>query len=216
MAFFAPYATSVTMVGSIVAGSSWWWGCFIDAIPAMIIFGGLMMPLAEHVHMHPSISRSSAWCRWRSACHAAYGLCLLIACAIGKIEVSDCIKDVAVILVPMLGYSCSSSCFPGDSVHPAAGHAQVRVVAGIEQTREPGGATSAPRSVSSPLILAAFRQARARSNRFPLDGVIFSVVRSYVSLLTRNRDGAMNLVENILQAMRDRRPSDQPRGERER
>ena len=31
-----------------------------------------------------------------------YGLCLLIACAIGKIRVVDAMRDVCVILAPML------------------------------------------------------------------------------------------------------------------
>jgi hypothetical protein len=38
-----------------------------------------------------------------------------------------------------------------------------------------------------------------RSNRFLMDGAIFSVVRSYTNLVTRNRGGAMDLVEKILQ-----------------
>jgi TRAP-type C4-dicarboxylate transport system permease large subunit len=31
-----------------------------------------------------------------------YGLCLLISCSLGKIKVVDALKDVAIILVPML------------------------------------------------------------------------------------------------------------------
>ena len=31
-----------------------------------------------------------------------YGLCLLIDCAIARVKVSDVIKDVAIILLPML------------------------------------------------------------------------------------------------------------------
>ena len=31
-----------------------------------------------------------------------YGLCLLISCALGKIKVVDALKDVGIILVPML------------------------------------------------------------------------------------------------------------------
>jgi TRAP-type C4-dicarboxylate transport system permease large subunit len=31
-----------------------------------------------------------------------YGLCLLISCAIGRIKVIDCIRDVAVLLIAML------------------------------------------------------------------------------------------------------------------
>jgi TRAP-type C4-dicarboxylate transport system permease large subunit len=31
-----------------------------------------------------------------------YGLCLLIACAIGEIKVHEALKDVAIVLIPML------------------------------------------------------------------------------------------------------------------
>jgi TRAP-type C4-dicarboxylate transport system permease large subunit len=31
-----------------------------------------------------------------------YGLCLLIACAVGEIKLVDALRDVAIILVPML------------------------------------------------------------------------------------------------------------------
>jgi tripartite ATP-independent transporter DctM subunit len=113
MAFFAPFATSVTMVGLIVAGVFLVVGCFIDAIPAMIIFGGLMMPLAEHVHMHPiHFAIIGVVSLAFGLVTPPYGLCLLIACAIGKIEVSDCIKDVAIILVPMLGVLLFIILFP--------------------------------------------------------------------------------------------------------
>ncbi|MCX5735047.1 MAG: TRAP transporter large permease [candidate division NC10 bacterium] len=113
MAFLAPYATSVTMVGLIVAGVFLVVGCFIDAIPAMIIFGGLMQPLAEHVHMHPvHFAIIGVVSLAFGLVTPPYGLCLLIACAIGKIEVKDCIKDIAIILVPMLGVLLFIVLFP--------------------------------------------------------------------------------------------------------
>ena len=31
-----------------------------------------------------------------------YGLCLMIACAIGKIRILDALKDVAIVLAPMV------------------------------------------------------------------------------------------------------------------
>jgi TRAP-type C4-dicarboxylate transport system permease large subunit len=113
MGFLAPYATSVTMVGLIVAGVFLIVGCFIDAIPAMIIFGGLMMPLAEHVHMHPvHFAIIGVVSLAFGLVTPPYGLCLLIACAIGEIEVKDCIRDVAIILVPMLGVLLFIILFP--------------------------------------------------------------------------------------------------------
>ncbi len=103
MQVLAPYATSVTRVGVIVAGVFLVVGCFIDAIPAMIIFGNLMLPLAEHVHMHPvHFAIIGVVSLAFGLITPPYGLCLLISCAIGKIQVVDCIKDVGIILIAML------------------------------------------------------------------------------------------------------------------
>jgi tripartite ATP-independent transporter DctM subunit len=113
MAFLAPYATSVTTVGLLVAGVFLVVGCFIDAIPAMIIFGGLMQPLAEHVHMHPvHFAIIGVVSLAFGLVTPPYGLCLLISCAIGQIEVKDCITDIAIILIPMLGVLLFIILFP--------------------------------------------------------------------------------------------------------
>ena len=51
--FLGPYAVGPTSTGLIFAGSFLLIGMFIDAIPAIIILGTLLWPLAEHAHMHP-------------------------------------------------------------------------------------------------------------------------------------------------------------------
>jgi tripartite ATP-independent transporter DctM subunit len=103
MKTLAPFATSVTTVGLIVAGVFLVVGCFIDAIPAMIIFGNLMLPLAERVHMHPvHFAIIGVVSLAFGLVTPPYGLCLLISCAIGEIKVVDCIKDVAILLIAML------------------------------------------------------------------------------------------------------------------
>ena len=113
MQFLSPYANSVTSVGLIVAGVFLVVGCFIDAIPAMIIFGGLMQPLAENVHVHPvHFAIIGVVSLAFGLVTPPYGLCLLIACAIGKIEVKECIRDIAIILIPMLGVLLFIILFP--------------------------------------------------------------------------------------------------------
>ncbi|WP_116599062.1 TRAP transporter large permease [Primorskyibacter marinus] len=79
-------------------------GMFIDAIPAIIILGTVLLPVTEHVGMHPLhfaiigvISLSFGLVT------PPYGLCLLIAAAIGRIRVVDALRDVGVILLPMVG-----------------------------------------------------------------------------------------------------------------
>ncbi len=103
MQMLAPHATSVTSVGLIVAGVFLVVGCFIDAIPAMIIFGNLMLPLAERVHMHPvHFAIIGVVSLAFGLITPPYGLCLLISCTIGGIKVVDCIKDVGILLIAML------------------------------------------------------------------------------------------------------------------
>jgi len=41
-----------------------------------------------------------------------YGLCLMIACAIGKVTIRETLKDVLVLLVPMLGVLVFVILFP--------------------------------------------------------------------------------------------------------
>jgi tripartite ATP-independent transporter DctM subunit len=78
-------------------------GMFIDAIPAIIILGTVLFPVTEHVGMHPIhfaiigvISLSFGLVT------PPYGLCLLIAASIGKIRVIDALRDVVIILLPMV------------------------------------------------------------------------------------------------------------------
>ncbi len=51
--FMAPWATGVTSTGFVIAVIFLIIGCFIDAIPAIIILGPLIEPLARSVGIHP-------------------------------------------------------------------------------------------------------------------------------------------------------------------
>lgn len=78
-------------------------GCFIDAIPAMIIFGNLMLPLAQRVHMHHvHFAIIGVVSLAFGLVTPPYGLCLLISWAIGQIKVVDCLRDVGILLIAML------------------------------------------------------------------------------------------------------------------
>jgi tripartite ATP-independent transporter DctM subunit len=79
-------------------------GMFIDAIPAIIILGTVLWPVATSVGMHPiHFAIIGVISLAFGLVTPPYGLCLLIACAIGKIKVIDALRDVAILLVPMLG-----------------------------------------------------------------------------------------------------------------
>jgi tripartite ATP-independent transporter DctM subunit len=103
VAFLARYGVGVVSVGLIEAGLFLLIGCFIDAVPAIIILGPLLAPLAQSVGMHPvHFAIIGVVALAFGLVTPPYGLCLLIDCHIAGIRVSDAMRDVAVILVPML------------------------------------------------------------------------------------------------------------------
>ena len=103
----------LTSVGLIVAGSFLVIGCFIDAIPAIIILGTILAPLAASVGMHPvHFAIIGVISIAFGLVTPPYGLCLMIACALGKITIREAFRDVAILLVPMLGVLLFVILFP--------------------------------------------------------------------------------------------------------
>ncbi len=103
VAVLGRWATSVTAMGILEAAIFLIVGCFIDAIPAMIIFGALLEPLAKSVGMHPiHFAIIGVISLAFGLVTPPYGLCLLIDCSIAGIKVGEALKDVAIILIPML------------------------------------------------------------------------------------------------------------------
>ena len=78
-------------------------GMFIDAIPAIIILGTVLWPVAQAAAMHPiHFAMIGIIALAFGLVTPPYGLCLLIACAIGEIKVVQALKDVTIILIPMV------------------------------------------------------------------------------------------------------------------
>ncbi len=103
----------VTSVGLIVAGSFLVIGCFIDAIPAIIILGTILAPLAHSVGMHPvHFAIIGVIAIAFGLVTPPYGLCLLISCALGKVTIKEAIRDVGILLLPMLGILLFVILFP--------------------------------------------------------------------------------------------------------
>ncbi len=78
-------------------------GLFIDAIPAIIILGTVLFPVASAADIHPVVFAiigivSLAF----GLVTPPYGLCLLISASIAKVNVVTVLRDVAIILAPML------------------------------------------------------------------------------------------------------------------
>ncbi len=89
--------------GMIVAASFLFIGMFIDAIPAIIILGTVLWPVAETAGYHPiHFAIIGVVALAFGLVTPPYGLCLLISCSLGNIRVVDTLKDVAIMLIPML------------------------------------------------------------------------------------------------------------------
>ena len=78
-------------------------GCFLDAIPAIIIVGTTLQPLAQSVHMHPvQFAIIGIIALAFGLVTPPYGLCLMISCAVAKVPLRFALKDTLIMLVPML------------------------------------------------------------------------------------------------------------------
>ena len=78
-------------------------GCFLDAIPAIVIVGTVLEPLAKSVGMDPiHFAIVGIVSLAFGLVTPPYGLCLMISCAVAKMRMLDTIKDVMIMLIPML------------------------------------------------------------------------------------------------------------------
>ncbi len=78
-------------------------GCFLDAIPAIIIVGTILEPLTKAVGMDPiHFAMIGIVSLAFGLVTPPYGLCLMIACSIAGIRMRDALKDTLIMLLPML------------------------------------------------------------------------------------------------------------------
>lgn len=97
------WGTGIATTGCLVAAAFLFVGMFIDAIPAIIVLGTVLLPLADRVGMHPiHFAIIGVISLAIGLVTPPYGLCLLISCSLGKIRVVQALRDVTIILLPML------------------------------------------------------------------------------------------------------------------
>ena len=78
-------------------------GCFLDAIPAIIIVGTILEPLTKAVGMDPiHFAMIGIVSLAFGLVTPPYGLCLMISCSIAGIRMRDALKDTFIMLLPML------------------------------------------------------------------------------------------------------------------
>jgi tripartite ATP-independent transporter DctM subunit len=77
-------------------------GCFLDAIPAIIICAPILEPLSRAVAMDPvHFAMIGIVSLAFGLVTPPYGLCLLIACSMAGLRMRDVIKDTGIMLIPM-------------------------------------------------------------------------------------------------------------------
>ena len=99
----AGWGGGVTSVGFITAAAFLFIGCFIDAIPAIIIVGTILSPLADKVGMHPiHFAIVGVISIAYGLVTPPYGLCLMIACSVGGIKIKEAVRDTSILFIPLL------------------------------------------------------------------------------------------------------------------
>ncbi|WP_424811238.1 TRAP transporter large permease [Roseococcus sp. YIM B11640] len=89
--------------GFFIAGVFLVVGCFLDAIPAIIIVGAILQPIAIQAGLHPvHFAMIGIVSLAFGLVTPPYGLCLLISCAVAEMRVIDALKDTCIMLIPML------------------------------------------------------------------------------------------------------------------
>jgi len=92
------------LTGFFIAGVFLVVGCFLDAIPAIIIVGTILQPVAEAAGLHPiHFAMIGIVSLAFGLVTPPYGLCLLISCAVAGVRMVDVLKDTCIMLLPMLG-----------------------------------------------------------------------------------------------------------------
>ena len=87
----------------IIAALFLLFGLFIDAIPTIIILGTVLFPVATAADIHAvNFAIIGIVSLAFGLVTPPYGLCLLISASIGGLNVVQVVRDVAIILVPML------------------------------------------------------------------------------------------------------------------
>lgn len=113
VAYIETLELGILGIGLMTAAAFLLIGMFIDAIPAIIILGTVLWPVTQSVGMHPiHFAIIGIVSLAFGLVTPPYGLCLLIAASIGEVKLIHALKDVCIILLPMLGVLIIIILFP--------------------------------------------------------------------------------------------------------
>jgi len=103
LAGVSSWGMGMTATGFFIAGVFLVVGCFLDAIPAIIIVGTILEPLTKTVGMDPiHFAMIGIVSLAFGLVTPPYGLCLMVSCAVAGIRMRDALKDTLIMLLPML------------------------------------------------------------------------------------------------------------------
>jgi tripartite ATP-independent transporter DctM subunit len=102
LANVAEWGMGPVATGFFIAGVFLVVGCFLDAIPAIVIVGTVLEPLAKSVGLDPiHFAMIGIVSLAFGLVTPPYGLCLMISAHIAGMRVVDTLKDVFIMLIPM-------------------------------------------------------------------------------------------------------------------
>jgi tripartite ATP-independent transporter DctM subunit len=105
---FGPFGTAMVIAALFLI-----FGLFIDAIPTIIILGTVLMPVAQAGGIDPiAFAIIGIVSLAFGLVTPPYGLCLLISAAIGGLNVVQVLREVVIILAPMLIILILLAAFP--------------------------------------------------------------------------------------------------------
>lgn len=94
-----PLATSLMVAGAFLAV-----GCLLDAIPAIIILGSVLQPLAQRAGIDPvHFALVGIVSLALGLVLPPFGLCLMIHCAIARTRMTDVFRDAMLMVLPLMG-----------------------------------------------------------------------------------------------------------------
>ena len=104
LAGVATWGMGPIATGFFIAGVFLVVGCFLDAIPAIVIVGTVLEPLAKSVGLDPiHFAMIGIVSLAFGLVTPPYGLCLMISAHVAGMRVVDTLQDVFIMLMPMLG-----------------------------------------------------------------------------------------------------------------
>jgi TRAP-type C4-dicarboxylate transport system permease large subunit len=112
--WFLRHSSSPTVFLLLVVALFLILGTFMDAIPAIIIFVPMLLPIADSLHVHPVVLGVVVVMTMAlGLLTLPYGLCTLIACGIARVPVSRVLPILHVMMIAILAIILLCAAVPG-------------------------------------------------------------------------------------------------------